>query len=329
MRKAIRFNYFVPVLIPANEALRAEMAEVEAEFLDAPTWDMISWLDYIETHAETRWHYDLGGELAELEPGSIITRNVSTKGFQLSKLRETNIPAIKRLGEIKRDIMLEDDEYIGEFVTCLYDRGLGMLAVQSNRYGLTTNQIEELLTNFRLSYFNRVNNNQETENPQIVKLRPILDVNGMNAALEAEVIRKIKLRATDFMGDNGLDNEPLLGSARRCLGTFAAASVEITISVGQSRTETLDVESARRAIRLFNDYRCENPNAFNCEVTKKDTIDTAVDTINLITPRMTDIVSADIEPRTSIAHGYLFQLIYEKFDNRRGVFAQLLTRSEG
>lgn len=318
----------MPVLVPAASALRAEMDEIDIDYANAPTWDMLPMLEYVETNHVNNWNCSLGDEYAEIEPNTIITRNVSLKGFQLSKLRENNIPAKKKLGEIKQDIMLEDDEFIGEFVTCLYDSQLGVLAIQSNRYGLTTNQVEEFLTNIRLIYCSAINDAQEQEDPQIVKLRPILDTNGMAAALNAEIIRKIKLRAADFMSDARLADEPLLGSARNCLSTFSGASVEITISVGQSRTETLCVDKIRRSIKLFNEYRTMSPNAFNLELTKKDDADSSVDTINLVTPRMTDVVSAEIAPRTSIGHGYLLSLILEKYMEKRSVFHRILIPPE-
>ena len=104
----------------------------------------------------------------------------------MTKCRDTNIPSKKRLGEVKEEIMLADDEYIGESVSILFDKRVSVMMVQSNIYGLTMKQIENYLTELRLRYIDKTNKT-ETE-PLLVRLRPIVDLNKVDKAIAKELI---------------------------------------------------------------------------------------------------------------------------------------------
>lgn len=61
------------------------------------------------------------------------------------RLRETNIPSKARKDKEAEPITLDDDEYIGEDVTALYDEKLNIFMLQRNRHSLGVSGLEEYL----------------------------------------------------------------------------------------------------------------------------------------------------------------------------------------
>lgn len=111
-RKYIRFNYFQVELISAALHVRAELEE-NFEFHASDTWDMKGFLDYLWSNCNRfDTNVNIGNEYSEVEKDSIsYDESKMLYRLQLSKLRETNIPSKKRFGEIKQDILLNQDEY--------------------------------------------------------------------------------------------------------------------------------------------------------------------------------------------------------------------------
>lgn len=64
------------------------------------------------------------------------------------------------------------------------------------------------------------------------------------------------------------------------------------------------------------------------EITKIDEIGSSIDVINLLEPRMSDKVRIEIEPRTTIAHEYLYRVMREVYDNKRNTLSRILVPRE-
>lgn len=320
-RKYVRFNYFEVQLVPAPVVLRDEFNEEyqdyehlnDGDFADA--WDMSAFLDFLMTHPEFDTTVAVGDEFAEMEKDSYSydqRRNVY--GFQLSKLRDKNIPSIKRFGEIKEEILLEQDEFIGEFVSVLYDNTYQVVAVQSNLYGLSTKQIENVLTQIRFRYLDA--NGLTEEVPLVVRLAPIIDRAKITRVMQSDYYKKIRLKGSNVMLDANLDDTSLMGDARRLLNEVAGVNIDITISLGRAeKTASLDDQKIREVIEAYlgmpEDQRPQ------LEITALDNEEAAIETINLFEPRMTDRISIVVEPRTTVSHEYLFNTFLETYDIRR------------
>lgn len=324
-RKYVRFNYFEVVLVPARFVLEEDLnEEAQSRGLDfADPWDMSHLLNYLSSgQHQFSTAFSLGDEYADIEPDSFIFNDqYNIMSFQLSKLRDTNIPAKKKLGEIKEQILLEKDEYIGEFVSILYDASYYVAMVQSNLYGLSIKQIEHYLSDIRFRYLNEIG--ESDEEPLMVKFRPLLDNDKINQALESEYYRKIKIRASDVMFDTVLNENSLLSDMSRYLAKSKGVNIELQISLGNAeRTRSLDPELIRQAISEFRELPERYRPRF--ELTVLENEEAEVELINLVEPRMTDRLSIEVPIRRSIGHEYLFQEMLNKYLERRPRIRRIL-----
>lgn len=320
-RKYVRFNYFEPFLVPARIALEEDLMELDEQEQEVARgggdrWDMRHFLDFIAVPRQNFLvDYQIGDEIAEIEPGSFIYNDQhNIYSLQLSKLRDKNIPSKKRVGEIREDILLNQNEYIGEFVSIIYDEEISCLMIQSNLYGLSTKQIENYFTELRFRHLNYIGN--EDDEPFVVKLRPKMDHRKIYDALQADYYRKIRIRTADYMEDALMDENSLISDARRTLMQARGASIDLQISLGRAeRSASLDSEQIRRVLREFRELPPGSKP--NIELTMLEKEEAEIETINLIEPRMTDRISLEVEPRQTIGHEYLFYQMLHKYLERR------------
>lgn len=323
-RKYIRFNYFEVNLVPAEDAIRRDLNEDEDIPFQANVWDMSDFLDYLMVNRrEISTTVDIGTEYSEVEKDSYhYDERRDLYSFQLSKLRETNIPSKKKFGEIKEDILLDQDEYIGEFNSIVFDNTYKALIMQSNLYGLSVAQTEHVLTQLRFKYLDRMGRTEEV--PLVVKLNPIIDNSKVQKVIESDYFKKIRLKGSDFMMDAALDDDSLLTDARKLLHQSSGLNIDITISLGRTeRTSSLNQEYVQSAIRRFESIGESKP---KMEVTALYDEEADVETINLIEPRMTVRVSVDVAPRQTVGHEYLYQTFLEIFDTQRYELRRVLVR---
>ncbi len=314
-RKYVRFNYFEVQLVPADTAVLAEINEEDIPYTADP-WDMSAFLDYLMVHRETfRTTVAVGDEYAEIEKDTYrYDERRDVYSFQLSKLRESNIPSKKRFGEIKEDILLNQDEYIGEFISFVYDNTYQSAIVQSNLYGLSIKQVEHVLTELRFRFLD--SQGRTEKDPLVVKLAPLIDRSKITRVINSDYYKKIRIKGSDVMLDAALDENSLLSEARRLLGESSGVNIELTISLGRSeRTASLDEETIRRAINHFQ--QMEGDSRPQIELTALENEEAEIETINLIEPRMTDRISIEVEPRQTVAHDYLYNTFIELYDLRR------------
>ncbi|WP_099157258.1 DUF6731 family protein [Virgibacillus ndiopensis] len=324
VRKYIRFNYFEVNLVPAEYVIRQDLNEEDEGEFQANVWDMSVFLDHLMIHKDDfETTVDIGTEYSEVEKDSYqYDQRRDLYSFQLSKLRETNIPSKKRFGQIKEDILLEQDEYIGEFNSIIFDNRYKALIMQSNLYGLSVAQTEHVLTQLRFKYMDEIG---RTENvPLVVKLTPIIDSSKVQRVINSDYYKKIRVKGSDFMLDAALNDGSLLTDAGRLLHQSSGLNIDITISLGRTeRTSSLDQEYIQQALQQFEQMGETKP---KMEVTALYNEEADVETINLIEPRMTIRVSVDVPPRQTVGHEYLYQTFVEAFDNQRTDLRRVLVR---
>ena len=327
-RKYVRFNYFEAQLVPAPVVLRDELNEgyQEIELLDeeehAASWDMSGFLDYLMTHLDFNTNVAVGDEYAEIEIDSYTFDEVrNIYGFQLSKLRDKNIPSKKRFGEIKEEILLDQDQFIGEFVSVLFDRSYGSIALQSNLYGLSAKQTENVLTQLRFRYLDQIDQTEEV--PLVVRLAPIIDRSKIERVIRADYFKKIRVKGSNVMLDANLGEDSLLSDARRLLNEVAGVNIDITISLGRAeRTASLDDDSILQLIDAYNGLpEDQRP---QIEITALENEEAEIETINLLEPRMTDRISIVVEARTTVGHEFLFNTFLETYHIRRPFIRRVL-----
>lgn len=326
--KYITFNYFEPVLVRPEQAFESELSEGNEEqpFI-GDIWNMAPFMNFLSINTikdDNKFAYQLGGEYADVEPKSFIKKN-DLSHIQVSKLRETNIPAKKKIGEIKQEILLQHDEYIGEFNSMLYDHELHVLMIQSNLYGLSTKHLENYLTELRFRFLEY--EGYSTEMPLMVKLNPIIDPKQIDDAMSADYYRKIRIRGADLRVDAlNEDKEDLINEVARTVNLTQGVNVDLQISVGRAeRTRSLDNDTIRNTLETFNQLP-ENKKP-NIELTLIENEDAQIETINLIRPRFHDRISFNVEPRTTIEHTDICKKMMNSYKERRNRLRSIIDRS--
>lgn len=359
INKNIRFNYFESMIVIDEEILakviktkdiiekikekvkkltekqimtlgqEKEILEKEKAYTEykASVWDMEPMFEYISSGQIKDTSIDIGGVIVEIEPDSLTPLEDEIVSFQLTKMRDNMLPAKKRIGKVKEGIILTDDEYIGDFVSILYDCKYSVLMIQSNSYGLSVNQIQTYFTLLRRRYIEEA----KVENVILElasELRILIDPTKAEKILDAKYYKKIRLKGSDFMLDSLLDPESksLLGKTRRLIGESKGINFDLVLSLNTAKkTDSLDTDEVKNLVDDFNNISDKSKRPM-VEITKKDSDDSNVELVNLINPRVTDIIHFKILPRTSLGHEFIFQKMKENYVNTRKVVARIISQ---
>lgn len=310
--KKVRFNYYsihlVPTVLPENMGNRDL----------AVSWDMTELLDYLSIRDnQIDGVVNVGDYLAEFDRHTIIYDDNGVYSFQIGKLRETNISK-KRIGNPKEDIGLEDDEYIGEFVTIVFDPRYYTVAVQSNLYSLNTNQVQVFLTSIR----DRYKALQGEVDPILlsVELRPIIDNSKIETIRNADIYRKVVVKGSNVMADAMADNNSLT-EVSGIIGRASGVKFELTLSVGNApKSESLEHELIQEIIDGFHLAESQP----NVEITARQDIESPIDIVNLLAPKLTNVISLDVETRRGIGHEYIHNVFMDEYPQKRTRIGRIL-----
>jgi hypothetical protein len=315
-RKYIRFNYFSVNLVP--DGLPENMAGRD---LAAP-WDMTQLLDYLSVRANIiGGDINVGIYLADFERNTLIYDHQNNLySFQISKLRENNIPSLKRIGTPREDIALEENQYIGEFVTVVFDPVHSTVGVQSNIYSLNVPQIETYLTDLRRRFKAVIGENDPT--PLKVEFNPIIDNNKIQAIQNADIYRKITIKGSNFSAD-ALAQQGTLNEVSEVIGRVDGVNFELTLSLGHApRDESLNNESIQEIIEGFTNI-ADVHNRPKIEISAREDFESPLEVVNLLSPRLTNIVSVVVENRTGIGHELVHDTFVASYQEQRRIIARV------
>lgn len=108
------------------------------------TYDLVKWIAKIDADHNLKKSIKFGNTLARIECFNHSEED-DFWGIQLIKLRDTNIPTKVKENEASEPVELEDDEYLGEDITLLYEKCSSILMVQMNRFSLGITKLTEFL----------------------------------------------------------------------------------------------------------------------------------------------------------------------------------------
>lgn len=174
---------------------------------------------------------------------------------------------------------LDEDEYIGEEVSALYDQKYNIIMLQRNRNSLSPSGIEK--------YFSGVLGNGDT-----IELVAIPAPDELKIIKQNQIFRKLSI---GFSPTN-IDDE-ILNNANKSLiqiikgsRNLGALRVLVILSLGNSKKEkTLKQEEI---IELGN---LQNYDGFNkIQVSRKENEDTEVETVDLLSGKLNDVITMDV-----------------------------------
>lgn len=278
--RKVKFEYF-QVVFRKNDDQREERDRL---------FDLLVWMDKAMRKSLEGRTYDYRSEQARLE-NAYWDDELGFSFLHFCRLRDTNIPSKAKANDKVIPLELEDDEYIGEEVSALYDENNHVLMLQRNKYSLGPEGIEE--------YLNLVwGKDNET-----IYLRPICPPDAIELARNAAEYRKINLRFADIKGNNepGILNR-LKSPLKKIVGSFGeyeGINAQIIITVGNTKEGTLHEETVKDTL----DDIQENRRLFSkAEIAKRDCGDSRVELIDLFDHKAHDITSIRMERRETLNH---------------------------
>lgn len=176
-------------------------------------------------------------------------------------------------------MQLDEDEYIGEEVSVLYDQGYNIIMLQRNRNSLSPSGIEK--------YFSGVLGNGD-----LIELVPIPVPDELKNVKQEQIFRKLNISFAPTNIDDELINNTnksimqIIKESRN----LGALRVSITLSLGNSKKEnTLKQDEI---IELGN---LENYDGFNkIQISRRENEDTEIETVDLISGKLNDVITMDI-----------------------------------
>lgn len=303
VKKKIKFNYFEPNLVDGN-------GEVVGR------WDPEGLLNFLasDKNGMINKSVDLGDyEKSDFEVDTISYSKVDhIYSFQLSKNRSINIPAIKKLGEQRKNISLNDDQYIGEFNTVIYDQSNGCIITQSNFFGLTTRQVENVLNVLRINYLLFLE--EDIKDISVISLDPLIDNQAIEKVENSDYIRTIEIKGADFSRDANLDIEnDEINRINELVGEVSGYKFKLEISVQPyDKKDSLEKDRISEMIKWVtenSEHVNEESGSYNVEMSVKTKYDelSRVETIDLLEPRLTSQITIEVPQRNSISHKEIYR----------------------
>jgi len=264
-------------------------------------FDLRRWMSEInELSLESRAR-DYYQEEARLDDASFDDVN-NYYFLQFVRLRETNIPNKAKVNSQSEPIELEDDEYIGEGVTALYDPSNNVIMLQRNRYSLSPTGIEKYL-------------NLTWAGDEKIYLRPIINENIIEKIKKAEYYRKLKVRFADLPENSYKGSKfSAIKSIVNQIGKFDAVNAEVTITLGYERGISLNKEAVNDTITELTNNEDLIKKA---EISKKDTDDTRVETLDLFEHKLHDYIYIALESKQSLNYFILKPEMIVTYNDRK------------
>lgn len=315
--KYIRFNYFQIRIEPEN--LPDNMA---SQNYSAP-WNMMELINYLSISTnEMDCVIDLGEYRAEFDRDTFIDhRNPEVFSFQITKLRNTNLPPLKTIGIPREELNLEENQYLGEYITIVYDPTYYTVGVQSNIYSLNIPQVEDFFTQLRARHKYVVG--QPDRTPLKVALNPIVDPNKVANIREADIFRKITIKGSQTAAE-ALAEQNTLNEVSALMGQVHGVNFELTFSIGHAaRDVTLNNEVVQQIIDGFNRMEpdIERP---KIEITGRAAEESPSEVVNLIAPRLTNRIKLVVDNAQTIGHGLIHTVFMDEYINVRTTIARVV-----
>lgn len=231
--------------------------------------------------------------------------------LHFARLRDTNLPSKATVNTETCPMELDDDEYIGEDVTALYDDRLSVVCLQRNRYSLSPSGIEH--------YLNRI----WASAGETIHLRAVRVPDTQELVSSASQYRKLTVRFADLKKTEFSSGKSPLKKVLEAFGEYDALCGEVTVNLGRSRDETLSPSTVRDSI---DDVMANREAVSRAEIKMRRTDDAAVEVVDLFSQIVRDLVYVTIETKRSLTHNDVAFRVFEAYENKRAYLRDILLK---
>lgn len=285
-------------------------------------WDIAPLLNYARSQEPSITTLAGNGEQVEIDKSTVFTDDPDLIAFQVTHLREYDIPAKKAIGQDRRPIDLDDDEYIGEFTQVIYDTRFHVVAVQSTKHGPSAYTIAKL--------FNEIARRMGEPSIVIGSFSPLLDPRAIERARAARFYKKITLKCSDaFYPLMGMENH-FAASRRFITPDLADYTMELTISFNErNKSKSLNQNEIRQVISdyqaLMEDdaSRPQSKNDLSVDVTYLNETTDTYTTAELFAPKLGFKTRVQVRQRQIIRSEELYDLVREDYHTLDGTLMDI------
>lgn len=330
-RTFIRYNLFekscendpkriIPLRITRWEGMKMEKRKVRFDYFEVvcngPTtknalFDLTTWMKETMGKSLKERNIDYKGGGARLQQAYFHKDFCSLLHF--CRLRDTNLPSLAKEAGKLEPMELDDDEYLSEEVSGLYDDRHHILMLQRNRYSLSPSGIEE--------YINLSWNKSDMQ----VSLRPIVAPKALERIKDGKIYRRVVIRFADL--DKVTLGQWRTGTVQgfaKSLKEYGAITAEITVSLGYKKGASLYDETIYDTMEDLQENREFVKKA---EVHKKDDEDTAIEVVDLFNDRAYHVHYFPLEKRSSLTHEEIAEKMFEIYSEKGWQIVSYLDRT--
>jgi hypothetical protein len=208
-----------------------------------------------------------------------------------------NIPSKGKLNGKMEPLELDDDEYIGNEVTALYDEDHHILMLQRNKSSLAPSGVEY--------YLNQLWDNEA----ETIYLRPIAPVVKLEGIKKADRFKKIHLKFADMRSKRADGTGPII-SILKNFGKYEGITGEVVISVGNNKDASLDSQTMIDTMQDIIENQ-ESGIIKKAEMHYKYTDDSVTEIVDLFAKVSHDFGSFRMEKRTTLSHDTIAEKMHE------------------
>ena len=232
--------------------------------------------------------------------------------FRVFKLRDSNIPSAVKDGEEAKPLPLEEDEYIGEDMTVLYDWENSICMVQQNRMSVGIARLTE--------WINKDCGYSEDEDREVAFV-PIA------APFTRDKLKQKYIRAVEFSFANMelCEGNGSLSSIINCIGKYKGLRAKIEISVGRGNVKDAQLNPSA-SLELIEDIQ-NNPGSIGTARAKlksmSDDDKARTELVDIFETSLHDYIEFKIEVRKPLKFELARAEMYDTYRKRREEILQL------
>lgn len=191
-------------------------------------------------------NYNFKGNVIRCDEIGPIGNTNDLTTFHFTKLRVDDVPAITKLNQTDLDdVQLEEDEYIAEDISGLYDSSNHVMMLQRNIHSLSVKGVESYLKHFW--------DKKEKSSDQHIELRPIARKDVLRKVQKSKKVKKATLRLGNSQESYNFGSK--LGLVMKDMNKlYKGAKITVSISSSRKKNDYLDSTELSRVIDdIIND----------------------------------------------------------------------------
>ena len=208
-------------------------------------------------------------------------------------------------------MQLDEDEYVGEEVSALYDQSFNVIMLQRNRNSLSPSGIEK--------YFSFLLGNGDQ-----IELKPIPVPDELKTVKPQQIFRKLSVGFSPTNIDDEILNNTNNGIIKIIRGAKEMGALRATVILSLGNSSKEKTLSQKEIVELGS---LDNPIGFNrIQVNRRENEDTEIEMVDLISSKLNDVITMTVSKKDPIKYERLIlemqELYNEKVDLLNRLFGE-------